>query len=103
MSAAAMYPHLTLDDQGHMRISGSRYKVAHLAAEHYQYGWSAEELLRQHPDLKPGEVYAALAFFYDHYDAVVERIKQDFGEAQRTRTPPPVSREELLKRRATPG
>lgn len=103
MSAAALYPHLSLDDQGQMRISGSRYKVAHLAAEHYQFGWSAEELLRQHPDLKPGEVYAALAYFYDHYDAVVESIKQDFSEAERMRGPAPVSREELLKRRAARG
>jgi uncharacterized protein (DUF433 family) len=103
MSAAALYPHLSLDDQGQMRILGSRYKVAHLAAEHYQYGWSAEELLRQHPDLRPQEVYSALAYFYDHYEAVIEGIKEDLANAERMRVPTPVSRDELLKRRAARG
>ncbi len=40
------------------------HKVIHLAAEHYHYGWSAEELMRQHADLRPEEVYAALTYFF---------------------------------------
>src|SRR5215470_18052563 len=68
MSSVTTYPHITVDEGGVARIGRSRYKVIHLAAEHYHYGWSAEELLRQHPDLRPEEVYAALTYFYDHFD-----------------------------------
>jgi uncharacterized protein (DUF433 family) len=52
MSTAAHYPHIVLDAAGVARIDQTRYKVLHLAAEHYQHGWTAEELLRQHPDLR---------------------------------------------------
>ncbi len=47
------------------------YKVLHLAAERYHHGWSAEKSLRQHTDLRPEEVYAALTYFYDHHDELV--------------------------------
>ena len=67
MSTAVEYPHLTIDTDGNLRLGKSRYKVTHLAAEHFQHGWSGEELLRQHPDLAPGEVYSALAYFYDPF------------------------------------
>ena len=66
MSTAARYPQIVNDASGTARLDQTRYKVEHLAAEHYQYGWTAEELLRQHPELRPEQVYAALAYFYDH-------------------------------------
>lgn len=44
MSTNHKFPHLTIDaDGGAARIGGTRYKVLHLAAEHYQHGWTAEE------------------------------------------------------------
>jgi len=46
MGTAIPYPHLTIDDDGTARIERTRYKVLHLAGEHYHYGWSAEEILR---------------------------------------------------------
>ncbi len=46
MSSATLYPHLTTTDDGSVRIGNTRYKVEHLAAEHYHHGWSAEELRR---------------------------------------------------------
>ena len=68
MSTVLQYPHLSFDADGTVRIDRTRYKVIHLAGEHYHYGWSAEEILRQHPDLRPEQVYAALTYFYDHHD-----------------------------------
>ncbi len=60
MNALIQYPHLSLDADGSARLAGTRYKVIHLAGEHYHYGWTADEILRQHPDLRPEQVYAAL-------------------------------------------
>jgi uncharacterized protein (DUF433 family) len=99
MSSAVQYPHLEINAQGQAQISATRYKVLHLAAEHYHYGWSAEELLRQHPDLKPGEIYAALTYFYDHYEQMVADLRNSTTRDQDAAVPSTsFSREELLRR-----
>jgi uncharacterized protein (DUF433 family) len=103
MSTETQYPHLTVDSDLVVRIGATRYKVKHLAAEHYYYGWTAEELLRQHPDLQPAEVYAALAYFYDHYDAIVTNLEESADRLDRERTAQPFSRDELLRRFTTRG
>src|SRR5256885_11295139 len=99
MNPVAAYPHISIDSSGVARIGDSRYKVLHLAGEHYRCGWSADEILRQHPDLRPEEVYAALAYFYDHYDDMVQRLAENADFAASMRKPPPLSRDELLRRR----
>jgi uncharacterized protein (DUF433 family) len=99
MSSAIQYPHILVDADGTARIANSRYKVLHLAGEHYHYGWSAEELLRQHPDLRPEEVYAALAFFYDNHDEMVQRLNENAEQAQNLRGGQTLTREELLRRK----
>ena len=103
MSTATIYPHLTIDASGNARIGNTRYKVQHLAAEHYCYGWSAEELLRQHPDLRPQEVYSALAFFYDHFDEMVEEMHVTAQMVEESRRNQKLTRAELLSRRAAGG
>ena len=99
MAAALQYPHLTLADDGSIRIGNSRYKVLHLAGEHYHYGWTAEELLRQHPDLRPEEVYSALTYVYDHYDELLPKLTT-MTVVNRESS---LSRTELLLRRAAKG
>ncbi len=100
MSTLLQYPHLSLDADGNARIAGTRYKVIHLAGEHYHYGWSAEEILRQHPDLRPEHVYAALTYFYDHHDALVDEMRSAAGITEREAQKQSLSRSELLKRRS---
>jgi uncharacterized protein (DUF433 family) len=98
MSLIVNYPHLTCDEPGAVRIGRTRYKVIHLASEHYHYGWSAEELLRQHPDLRPEEVYAALTYFYDHYDELVQLMALHATKVNDLREHQTLSRAELLAR-----
>jgi uncharacterized protein (DUF433 family) len=100
MLTAAQYPHLTFDADGTARIGETRYKVLHLAGEHYYDGLSAEEILKQHPDLRPQEVYAALTYFYDRYEDLVQRLKASAAAAEAGRPPQAVSRLELLRRKA---
>jgi uncharacterized protein (DUF433 family) len=98
MSTATVYPHLTFDADGTARIGDTRYKVIHLAGEHHYYGWPAEELLRQHPDLKPEEVYSALTYFYDHRDEIVAKMEDVAAEVERLRAGQTPTRDELLRR-----
>jgi uncharacterized protein (DUF433 family) len=100
MSTAADYPHIVVDAGGTARIDKTRYKVLHLAAEHFHHGWTAEELLRQHPDLRPEQVYAALAYFYDHHDEMIHQLQVSASAAEQTRVPQGLSRDELLKRQS---
>jgi uncharacterized protein (DUF433 family) len=102
MSTVAHYPHIVVDASGTARIDQTRYIVEHLAAEHYHHGWTAEELLRQHPDLRPEQVCSALAYFYDHYDEITARLVSSAVTAERTRLTHSMSRNELLKRQG-PG
>ena len=98
MSTAAHYPHISVDASGTARVDQTRYKVEHLAAEHYYHGWTAEELLRQHPDLRPEQVYSALAYFYDHYDELTARMDSSASMAEQGRQSQALSRDQLLKR-----
>lgn len=101
MSATVnQYPHLTADADGAMHIGTTRYKVRHLAAEHYSYGWTAEELLHQHPDLRPQEVYSALAYFYDHFDQMVDEMQATAATVDALRRHQKLTRDELLQRRS---
>lgn len=77
--------------------------MIHLAAEHYHHGWTAEELLRQHPDLRPEQVYAALLFFYDRYEDLVRQMQASAENAEVMRRAQTLSRDELLKRKAHKG
>jgi len=100
MSARTDYPHLVIDAAGTARIGSTRYKVLHLAAEHYHHGWTAEELLRQHPDLRPEEVYAALTYFYDHHSAMLSQLKASKSDLEAVPRSQPISRAELLRRKS---
>ena len=103
MSIAATYPHLQSDENENVLISNTRYKAKHLAAEHFHHGWTAEELLRQHPDLRPEQIYSVLTWFYDNYAAVVAELNASMEHAEQHRKSQPFSREELLKRKLSAG
>lgn len=98
MSTATEYPQISVEKSGVARITDTRYKVEHLAAEHFYHGWTAEELLRQHPDLRPDQVYASLAYFYEHYQEIVDRLKASATLAAAETVDKTFSREALLSR-----
>ena len=98
MSSIVHYPHLTSDEPDAVRIGRTRYKGIHLASEHYHYGWSAEEIMWQYPDLRPEEGYAALTYFYDHDDELVQLMALHAAKVTTLRKRQTLSRAELLAR-----
>lgn len=54
------------DPKGVLWIDDSGYRVIDLVAGHLAYGWSADILQENHPDLSLAQIHAALAWFYDH-------------------------------------
>ncbi len=87
------YEHIVLDDQQVAYIAGTTMKLVELVTSHKAYGWSPEELVFQYPHLSLGQVYSALAFYWDHKDDLerdMERRLQLVDELRRTTPVAPI-------------
>lgn len=87
------YKHIKLDADGVARIAGTRSRVIDLAMERRAFGYSPEEMQRQHPHLSLAQIHAALAYYWDHrdtLDAELERRAEDVDALQQRMPSPPV-------------
>jgi uncharacterized protein (DUF433 family) len=62
---------------GKPRIAGHRVTVKHVVLDHQRGGMSPDEIASTYPSLTLGDVYAALAYYYDHRDEIDANIKAD--------------------------
>ena len=62
--ASLAYAHIEMNAEGQAVIAGTRIKVRMIALDRIAYGWDAEEIQQQHPDLSLGQIHSAPA--YDH-------------------------------------
>ncbi len=67
---ATEYKYIQLDEAGTAIIAGSSMKVVELITSHLAYGWSPEELHFQYPHISLSQVYSALAYYWDHQQAM---------------------------------
>src|SRR6267142_4490146 len=72
---------------GKPRIRGRRITVQNIALWHERLGKSADEIAAEY-DLTLADVYAALAYYFDHREEIDARMVEDraFAEALRART-----------------
>ena len=70
------YEHIVLNEDGVPTIEGTTMKVIELVLDQIAYGWSPEELHSQHPDLTLGQIHSALAYYWDHQEALDQAIEQ---------------------------
>ncbi len=90
---ATRYEHVTLDQSDVPMIAGTNMKVIELVLGHIAYGWSPEELHFQHPYLTLGQIYAALAYYWDHQEELdrdIERRLEFVDRMQRAMSPSPL-------------
>jgi uncharacterized protein (DUF433 family) len=80
------YEHVELDDKGVPLSSGTTMKVVELVVEKTEYGWSPEELHFQHPYLSLGQIYSALAYYWDHKDELDRDIERRYQYATQARS-----------------
>ena len=67
---------IELDEKGIPWISGANTKVVEVVLDKMAYGWSPEEMHRQHPHLSMAQIHAALSYYYEHQaevDADIQR------------------------------
>lgn len=73
------YPHITRDRRilgGIPIVVGTRTPVRAVAA-YYQMGMTADEILQSLSHLTPAQVHAALAYYFDHQQAVDRDIARN--------------------------
>ena len=59
-----------------------RVRVAQIVMDYLAYGWSVDEMCRQHPYLTPAEAHAAMAYYFDHQDEIDREVAAEFEEAE---------------------
>ena len=88
---ATGHEHVVIGEDDVPMIAGTATKVVELVVERLAYGWSPEELQFQHPYLTLGQIYSALAYYWDHaaaLDADIERRLRRVDEHRRAAGPP---------------
>ena len=96
MLAETRYEHIVLNDARVPIIAGTTMKVIELVLAQAAYGWSAEELHIQFPHLSLGQVYSALAYYWDHREELDSDIEKRLQKAEKIRNSIPES--PLIKR-----
>ena len=102
MTKLKAVPHIWLDDQGRPWLDDTNVKVIEVALDHLAYGWNAETIQENHPHLSLAQVYAALAWYYDHQaetDAEIERQGQRIEALRASSRPSPLQQRLAALRR----
>ena len=64
--AALVSTLIELDERGVAWITGTKVKVIEVATDKLAYDSSPEEIHVQYPHLSLAQIYAALAYYYEH-------------------------------------
>jgi uncharacterized protein (DUF433 family) len=79
------YEHIILNEANVPLIAGTTMKVIELVLDSKAYGWSPEELHFQHPYLSLGQIYSALAYYWDHQEELDQDIEQRLERIEQVR------------------
>ena len=83
--ASATYPHIEVTSDGVAYVTGTKTKVLEVALDRIAHHWDADEIHRQHPHLSLGQIYAALAFYFDHKDELDAQIEDQLQAVEAAR------------------
>src|SRR5271165_3858128 len=88
---------------GEPHILGHRIKVRHVVVWHEQMGMTPADIVARYPTLTLSEVYAALAYYFDHRDEIRAAIADEdrFVEALKSSSGPSLIQEKLKRQNVT--
>lgn len=84
--ARVVYPHIEENRKGIAYVSGTQTKVVEIALDRIAHHWDADEIQRQHPHLSLAQIYAALAYYFDHQQELDEQIEEQIGFVEQSRS-----------------
>lgn len=77
------YPHITkLKNSSACLERFPRIRIAQIVMDYLAYGWSVEEMCRQHPYLSLAEAHAAMAYYFDHQEEIDTEIRDEWEQTQ---------------------
>lgn len=82
---------IEIDEKGVPWISSANTKVVEVVLDKMAYGWSPEEMHRQHPHLSMAQIHAALSYYYEHQDEVDADIERRYQYVEELRAQQPDS------------
>ena len=86
MATPVSYPHIEKPAGGSARLKRlPRVRVAQIVMDYLAYGWSPDEMCRQHQYLTPAEAHAAMVFYFDHQDDIDREIELECRKADEER------------------
>ena len=84
MAGIIAYPHITKENGQPARVENHpRVRVAQIVMDYLAYGWSADEIHRQHPFLTLAEVHAAMGYYFDNQPEIDAEISAELEEVDR--------------------
>ena len=84
MAIATLYPHIEVPEGGSARlIRVPRVRVAQLIADYLAYGWSPEEMCRQHPYLTLSEAHTVMAYYFDNSEPIDRELRDEVEQSKR--------------------
>ena len=83
--AGVVYPHIEDTPEGVAYVSGTQTKVIEIALDRIAHHWDADEIQRQHPRLSLAQIYAALAYYFDHQRELDEQIEEQVRSVSQSR------------------
>lgn len=63
-----------------------RIRVAQIVMDYIAYGWSVEEICRQHPYLNLSEAHAAMGYYFDHQEEIDQEIREEWEQVQESQS-----------------
>ena len=86
------YPHIHKPEEGPARLANTpRVRVAQIVMDYLNYGWSVDEMCRQHAYLTRAEAHAAMAYYFDHQAEIDAEIEAELNEVKQARAKAPPS------------
>ena len=83
MLAPLSYPHIEKSENQPARLQRlPRIRVAQIVMDYLAYGWSVEEICRQHPYLTPSEAHTAMGYYFDHQAEIDSEISDEWAQVQ---------------------
>ncbi|MCX6049442.1 MAG: DUF433 domain-containing protein [Chloroflexi bacterium] len=91
---------ISKDERGVAYIADTKMKVRQIVIEKNVWGLTPEQIQEGHEHLSLAQIYAALAYYYDHKDVVDGEIRQAQQEIEELQVqhPNPLTRQELSER-----
>ena len=77
MTVATAYPHIEKVEGNPARLKRlPRIRVAQIAMDYLNHGWSADEVVLHYPHLKLAEVRSGMAYYFDHREEIDREIAE---------------------------